>query len=255
MKLGERLDDGSIAGIDLGRHRNRRQGIQHVVHAGMVQHDIEIRHAFAFDGEAHLARFEAGIDCTHLRRLVEAIGGDRLGDARNDFTHVRIVDTQHGHAIEGQALAEVDEGLLQALEIMAIGVHVIGVDVGDDRNHRREIEEGRIRFVCLGHQEIAFAEPRIGAGSGQFAADDIGRVHARFTEYAGNQAGRRGLAMRAGHRNPLLQTHQLGQHQRTRHDGHFRCRGPQPARGCLPAPRSSTTTASAPSMFSAAWSR
>jgi hypothetical protein len=52
-------------------------------------------------------------------------------------------------------LQEIDEGLLQALEVVAVGFHVVGVDVGDHRNHRRQEQEGGIGLVGLGHQEIA----------------------------------------------------------------------------------------------------
>ena len=169
----------------------------------------------------HQAAFEAWIDGAHLRGLVKAVGGDRLGDARHDFAHVRVVDAQHRHAVEGQPLAEIDEGGFQALEIMAVGVHVIGVDIGDDRDHRRQIQERGIGFVGLGHQKITLAKPRIGAGGGELAADDVGRIHPRFAENAGDQAGGGGLAVGAGNGDAALQPHQFGQHQCARHDGDF----------------------------------
>ena len=52
-------------------------------------------------------------------------------------------------------LEEVHEGLLEAREIVAVGFHVIGIDVGHHRDHRIEQQEGGVRLVRLGDQEVA----------------------------------------------------------------------------------------------------
>ena len=65
-------------------------------------------------------------------------------------------------AVERQALREVDERLLQPREIVAVGLHVIGVDVGDHRQHRLQTQERRVGFVGLGDQELAVAQARVG---------------------------------------------------------------------------------------------
>ena len=95
---------------------------------------------------------------------------------------------------------------------------MIGVDVGDHREHRREVQERRVRLVGFGDQELALAEARVGVGGQQPAADDERRIEAAFGEHRRDEARRRGLAVRAGDRDALLQAHQLGQHQRARHD-------------------------------------
>jgi hypothetical protein len=58
---------------------------------------------------------------------------------------------------------ELDEGALQLLEVLAVGLHMVGVDVGDHRDHRLQVEERRVRLVGLGHEELALAEARVGA--------------------------------------------------------------------------------------------
>ena len=50
-----------------------------------------------------------------------------------------IVHAQHGHAVERQPLQEVEERLAQPAEVVAVGFHVVGVDVGDHRQHRLQI--------------------------------------------------------------------------------------------------------------------
>ena len=150
---------------------------------------------------------------------METIGEDGLGDHGHDFSHVRVIQAEHCHAVERQALGELDEGLLQAREIMVVGFHVIGIDVGDDFDHGREVEEGRIGLIGLGHDEFAGAQLGIGTSAGEAAADDEGRVQPALRQHAGHQAGGGGLAVRAGNGDALLQAHQFAQHHRTRHDG------------------------------------
>ena len=59
---------------------------------------------------------------------------------------------------------------------------------------------------------------RVRAGRVQAPADDEGRIEPALGEHARDQAGGGGLAVRAGDRDALLQAHQLGEHQRARHD-------------------------------------
>ena len=104
---------------------------------------------------------------------------------------------------------------------MPVRLHVIGVDVGDDRNHRREIQKRGIGLVGLDHNEVARSKTRIGPGGIQTAANDESRVHAPLGQNRGHQTGRRRLAVRPGNGDPLLEPHQLGEHLRTRHDRHL----------------------------------
>ena len=103
---------------------------------------------------------------------------------------------------------------------MPVGVHVVGIDVGDRRNDRIQHQEGRIGLVRLGHQEFALPQARVGAHRRQPTADDEGRIGAAFGEDARHQRGSGGLAMRAGDRDALLEAHQFGQHLRARHQRH-----------------------------------
>ena len=148
-----------------------------------------------------------------------SVGHDRLGDGGQDFAHVRIVDAEHRDAVERQALGEIDERALQPLEVVAVGLHVIGVDVGDHRHRRRQVEERRVGFVRLGDEKIAGAEPRVRIRRQEAPADDERRVEAALGQHRRDETRGRRLAVRAGDRDALLQAHQLGQHQRTRHDG------------------------------------
>ena len=154
----------------------------------------------------------------HLRLGAEAVADDRLRHERQDLAHVRIVDAQHGDAIERQPVREFDERLLEPREIVAVGVHVIGVDVRDDFDHRKEIQERRVRLVRFRDDEVARAEPRVRARAVQTPADHEGRIEAARGQHARDERGRRGLAVRAGNRDALLQAHEFREHHGARHD-------------------------------------
>ena len=124
---------------------------------GQVERHIQIdRHGVvaAQGSETHLAAFVTHVYRADLRTFAETVGRDGLADARQDVAHVLIIHTQHGTAIERQALDEIDESLFQFVEVVTVGLHVVGIDVGDDCQDGREIKEGRIRLVRFRHDEL-----------------------------------------------------------------------------------------------------
>jgi hypothetical protein len=105
---------------------------------------------------------------------------------------------------------------------MTVRLHVVGVDVGDHRQRRLEIQEGRVGLVGFDDDEFTGAEPGMRAVRFDATADDERRIEAAFREHARDETRRGGLAMRAGHRDALLEPHQFGEHECPRHDRHFR---------------------------------
>ena len=194
--------------------------------ARQVQHHLQVgqHHAVAaLHREVHLAVHRTYVDGAHLGFLVEAVAGDRAGDLLANFAHGGVIGAQDGGAIEGHAVQEVDERLLEAAEVMPVGFHVVGVDVGHDRHHRQQIQEGRIGLVGFDHDVVSATQARIGPRAVEAPTNHKGRVQAGFGQHTGHQAGSGGLAVGARNCNALLETHQLGQHQGARHDGdvHF----------------------------------
>ena len=95
---------------------------------------------------------------------------------------------------------------------VAVGVEVLEVDVGDDREHRREREERAVELVGLGDEVVAGPRravpptsrsrpPTMTVGSRPAALEDRCR-----------HRGRRRLAVRAGDRDAALEAHHLGEH-------------------------------------------
>ena len=116
-------------------------------------------------------------------------------------------------------MQKIDEGRLQTIEVMAISLHVVCVNVGHNRHHRQQIQERRIRLVGFDDDVIPAAQLGIGTGAVEPSADHEGRIQSCFRKDAGHQAGGRRLAVSASDRYALLEAHQLSQHQGPRHDG------------------------------------
>ena len=98
----------------------------------------------ALRGETHSSVLGAHVDRAYLRVFAEAISRHRLGDARQNFAHVGIVQAQHRPAVERQMFDKVYKRLFETLEIMAIGFHMVGIYIGDHREYRQQMQKGRV---------------------------------------------------------------------------------------------------------------
>ena len=220
----QRAQHGLVRNTQLHRHGDGRERVEHVVLTRQVQHHLQVGqgHAIApLHGEAHASGVGAHVDGTHLRILAEAVAGYRARHVSQDLAHAGVVHAQDGRAVERHAVQEVHERLLEAAEVVAVGFHVVGVNVGDHGHHGQQVEERGIGLVGLDHDVLALAQPRVGTGAVQAPADDEGRVQPRLGQHAGDQAGGRRLAVRASDGHALAQAHQLGQHERARHHGNL----------------------------------
>jgi hypothetical protein len=169
----------------------------------------------------HLARLGAHVDGAHLRVFRKAVAGDGAGHALQDVAHGGTVHTQDRRAVERHAVQEIDKRALEPAEVVAVGLHVVGVDVGHHGHHGQQVQERCVGLVGLDHDVVAAAQLGVGACAVELAADHKGRVQARLGQHAGHQAGGSGLAVGAGNGDALLQAHQLRQHERAGHHGNF----------------------------------
>ena len=182
-----------------------------------VHRHVERLAVRAQHGEVGAHAFLTHVDRAHVGILGKAVGHGRAANLRQQFAHHRIIHAEHGQAVERQVVQELDEGLLQPVEVAAIGAHVVGVDIGDHRDHRLQVQEAGVALVGFGDQEAAGTELGIGAGSVQAATDDEGRIQAASGEHGCQQAGGGGLAVGAGDGDAVTVAHQLGEHLGTRH--------------------------------------
>ena len=102
----------------------------------------------------------------------------RFSIARDHLLDVRLVEAEHGRAVERHLVHEGEEGRADRVEVGVV-VEVLGVDGGDHRDGRRELEERAVGLVGLGHEELALAEPRVGAEAVDAPAHHHGGIEAR----------------------------------------------------------------------------
>ena len=217
LETGQGAQHGVVGNVERLGNADGRKGVEHVVFAGKVEHNRQIRKrraVAALHGETHLSVFGEHIHCPNLCVFTHAVSGDRTGDLRQDVAQCRAVDAQHGVAVERHAVQEVDKGLFQVAEVMAVCFHVIGVDVGDYRHDGQQLQERSVGFVGFYDDVFALAQVGIGARAVELAANDESGVQARFGQHAGNQTGGSGFAVRARNGNTFAETHQFGQHER-----------------------------------------
>ena len=164
-------------------------------------------------------RFVAQVDRAHIGLRVEAKGHDAaVGDAADQRLHLGVVGAAHGQPVEGDVRDEIEKAFAQVLD-RAPMFHMLGVDIGDDGDGRRQAVESAIGLVSLDHHPVTLAHPRVRAIGMDHAAIDHGRIDAARIQKRGHHGGGRGLAMRPRNRNVRTQAHQLGQHFSPAHNG------------------------------------
>ena len=125
--------------------------------------------------------------------------------------HHGMIDAHHGKAVERHVLDEIAERVLHRLERPEV-IEMLGIDIGDDGDIGRQLQERAVALVGLHHHPVAGAQPRIGAVGVDDAAIDHGRIEIAGIEQGRDHRGRRGLAVGAGDRDAAFQPHQFGQH-------------------------------------------
>ena len=217
-ELGERGADLVVGDFQLMRDGDRGGGVERVVAAGHRQRQVlDVVHGLALavaeqHREARSAVVVVEIGQPHVGLRIFAVGDDAaVGDAADQALHDRMIGAHHGEAVERHVGDEIDEGLLHGGEGLEV-IEVLGVDIGDDGDVGRQLEEGAVGFVGLDHHPVAGAEPRIGAVGVDDAAVDHGRVEPAGIEQRRDHRGGRGLAVGAGDGDAGFQPHQLGQH-------------------------------------------
>ena len=165
------------------------------------------------------------------KRAADNIGGLdvglRGGAVRNgaaaDFgeqaLHVGVVEADDHGAVERHLVDELDEGGAYGVERRVV-IQMLAIDVGDHGDDGREFEEGAVALVGFHHQEIAAPHAGVGAAHGADASAHYdGGVEAGEIEDGRGQGSGGGLAVAAGHRDAVLEAHQLGEQFAARDDG------------------------------------
>ena len=128
LEVAQRLDRGRKRNAELVRDRATGERVEHVVRAHHLEHHFAEPLGPVEDGETRL-------ECAQLHVVRAPVGLRRdavrhvpLGQPRDQMLHDRMVDAHHGETVE-RLLQRVDS---------AVVVEVLGIDVGDHRDGRRE---------------------------------------------------------------------------------------------------------------------
>ena len=110
-------------------------------------------------------------------------------------------------------VGEPDERIVEGL-MAAIGLEMIGVDVGDQRDGGVVEQEGLVRFVGLDDEQVVLARAARGAVLLDDAAVDVARVGADAGQRGDDHAGRCRLAVGARDRHEASACDQIVQRLR-----------------------------------------
>ncbi len=193
-----------------------RQRVEHVVPAG----DAQLEHAELVDNTINPAvnhgaprpeRLELHAASGDVGGGVEAVGDDPPGQPRQQLAHRLIVGAGDHGAVERHLVREVRERLLQVLP-GSVAFHVLVIDVRNDGDHRRELQERPVTLIRFRHHVIALPQPGVAAERAQPPADHRRRIEPGSIQRQRHHRCRGGLPMRPGDRDPVAEPHQLGQH-------------------------------------------
>src|SRR4029077_4439485 len=220
-EFAEAFADQFRGNVEIERDSCCSGGVAHIVDAWRME-ELENAEVVAFVGQAKFAAqtFELDVADDEIGLAGSTVGDDRALDVGNDGLDVGLIQAKNRRAVKGDAIDELHEGVLNVFE-RRILIEMLAVDGGDDRDHRRKQQEAAVALVGFDHKEFAFAEPSGGAGLIDATADNKCRIEMRGRKHRSHDGCCRGLSMRAGYRDAVLQAHQLRQHFGARYDWDF----------------------------------
>ena len=152
-----------------------------------------------------------------IRPALRPIGHSPSLNVRQQPPQQRIVVAGNDHSIEGHAVHELEKSFFYVPHV-AVAVHVLAIDVGHDRQDRRQLQERTITLVGLSHQVLRLSQAGIRSHGVDAAANYDSGIEATRGQHCGHHGCCCGFAVHAGDGNAVLQAHQFGQHLRTLND-------------------------------------
>ena len=215
LETFQRAQDRLVVNPLFRRHGHRRRRVQCVMASRGIERDLQDLFILTHQAKMALSPKLTVVLDANVGVVAKTVGGDLPADARQQFTDHRIVHAHHRASVERQVVQEVNKGLLQIFEVAMVGIHMVGFDVGHNRDHRLQMQERRIALIRFRNQITAMAETGMHARRFHQPAVDEGRVEPGFGVNTGHHRGGSGFAVSSGNRNPVAEAHQLRQHFRT----------------------------------------
>ncbi len=164
-------------------------------------HQVDLTELFAL---VHQVKgLVSALDVVQIRGIVVVGFSETEGDHRERNVLDRVKDVLVVAVVDDQTrgqVTELVEALLDIVERFEV-IEVIRINVGDDRDVRRQLQEGIHIFARLAYDDIALTDIAVTAEEGELAADDRGRIKARADQQLAEHRGGRGLAVGARDRD------------------------------------------------------
>ena len=179
------------------------EGVEHIVAAGHRERDLCIFLSVDVNGKAVVAVFVADLGRINVCIGRCAEGADAAVDVRDGAHRVRVVVVDNDQTVHRSQLCKLVERVDDVVDVLE-EVEVILLDVQDDRNGRREAQEGIGVLAALRNEAALAADAERAADGGQVAADHDRRVHLRLDGHHGHHRGRGSLAVGTGEADDIV---------------------------------------------------
>src|SRR5712672_295995 len=146
--------------VEIERDRGGGSGVAHVVDARGME-ELENAEIVAFVGQPKFAAqpFELDVTDDQISLAGCAVSDDGALHIGNDGLHVGLVEAENRRAIEGHAIDELHEGVLDIFE-RGVLIEMFPVDGGDHCDHRRQEQKCTVAFIGFDDEEFTFAKSR-----------------------------------------------------------------------------------------------
>lgn len=204
--------------VELLRERADGERVLDVVLSRQVE--VELSELDTPRGQREGASFGARLEhlAPHVDPVAEPVCDDPPLDTGKDRPRLRVVTAAYDRPVEGDAVRECDERVVDPVET-AVEVHVLRVDIRDDREDGREAHEITVALVRLGDEERTLSQANVLPEALHPAAHHDGRIEPGLLQEGGCQGGCRRLSMCSRHCYPGSHAHQLAEHLGAGDDG------------------------------------
>jgi len=216
-KVGARRSQNVELETELETDRDRGEGVEGIEGSGHPQQHIAEPAVLPKDrklGATGLAGFDLE---PHFGLFRESVAHDLSPQIITETPCSRVVSANNDRAKDRSTVGEGGEGQPQFL-LAPIAVEMLGLEVGNHSQMRRQLEEGSIVLIGLAYQERRITDPGVGTEEVRSTTDDDRRVGAGRRQEVTDDGSGRGFAMGAGNCNSSLEPHQLGEHFRPPHN-------------------------------------
>ena len=157
--------------FELVGDRDGRERVEHVVRPGHVHGECPEGLGAAERVEMSGRPLEARAAWRDSRLAWRCRRSRAVARCGQNLLHRGVVEAEHAEAIKGDGVCVLEKCRLDRV-VRPVVVEVLGVDVRDDGDGRRQLQETTVALVGLRDEEVSLAQARVGAEGVDLASDD-----------------------------------------------------------------------------------